>query len=357
MIFRFAACSVLAVLSVAICLPLISPAAAKTGTSQPLFQQDAPLEMEFEVDFAKVCHDPTSGKCEDLPATIQYIDDGGLPISLDVKLRTRGRWRRDSSNCDLPALFVYFDPTQVEGTLFENQTMLPFTTHCRSYNRIYHRYTMLEYLAYRYYNLLTDNSLQARLTLTKFRDTGGSFRSRRYGFFSEHFQRAASRMGAEFIEREDQDPREIDPMEMATLSTFQYMIGNLDWSVLKSHNIALFRREDGTVIPLPFDFDYSGLVSAEYAVPPEALHLYSIRVRKYRGFCRPEFDWEKLFGKFLAIRTSVIELVNDMPAIDSSGKVATRRYLNQFFSTIGSPKKRKRDIIDKCRDLPPSHVS
>ena len=203
MIFRFAACSVLAVLSVAICLPLISPAAAKTGTSQPLFEQDAPLEMEFEVDFAKVCHDPTSGRCEDLPATIQYIDDRGVPISLDVKLRTRGRWRRDSSNCDLPALFVYFDPTQVEGTLFENQTMLPFTTHCRSYNRIYHRYTMREYLAYRYYNLLTDNSLQARLTHTKFRDTGGSFRSRRYGFFTEHFQRAASRMGAEFIERED----------------------------------------------------------------------------------------------------------------------------------------------------------
>ena len=74
------------------------------------------------------------------------------------------------------------------------------------------------------------------------------------------------------------------------MSIFQYMIGNLDWSVLKSHNIALFRREDGTIIPLPFDFDYSGLVNAEYAVPPKALHLYSIRVRKYRGFCRSEIN-------------------------------------------------------------------
>ena len=314
MVFRFATWSAGTVLSVAICLSPISPATAKTRTSQPLFEQDAPLEMEFEMDFAKVCHDPTSGGCEDLPAKIQYIDDRGFPIILDVKLRTRGRWRRDTSNCDLPALFVYFDATQVEGTLFENQTMLPFTTHCKSYNRVYHRYTMLEYLAYRYYNLLTDNSLRARLTYTKFRDSGGSFRSRRYGFFTEHFQRAASRMGAEFIEREDQDPREIDPMELATLSTFQFMIGNLDWSVLKSHNIALFRREDGTIIPLPFDFDYSGLVNAEYAVPPKALHLYSIRVRKYRGFCRSELNWEELFGKFFAIRTPVMQLINDMPA-------------------------------------------
>ena len=147
MVFRFATWSARTVLPVAICLYLMSPAVVKARTSQPLFEQDVPLEMELEMDFAKVCHDPTSGRCEDLPAKIQYIDDGGFPIILDVKLRTRGRWRRDTSNCDLPALFVYFDATQVEGTLFENQTMLPFTTHCKSYNRIYHRYTMLEYLA------------------------------------------------------------------------------------------------------------------------------------------------------------------------------------------------------------------
>jgi len=75
MVFRFAAWSAGIVLWVAICLSLILPAAAKMRISQPLFEQEAPLEMEFEMGFAKVCHDPTSGRCEDLPAKIQYIDD------------------------------------------------------------------------------------------------------------------------------------------------------------------------------------------------------------------------------------------------------------------------------------------
>jgi hypothetical protein len=75
MVFRFATWSSRTFLPVAICLYLMSPAVVKARTSQPLFEQDVPLEMELEMDFAKVCHDPTSGRCEDLPAKIQYIDD------------------------------------------------------------------------------------------------------------------------------------------------------------------------------------------------------------------------------------------------------------------------------------------
>ena len=36
---------------------------------------------------------------------------------------------------------------------------------------------------------------------------------------------------------------------------------------------------------MPYDFDYSGLVDAPYAVPPDSIHLANVRVRRYRGFC------------------------------------------------------------------------
>ena len=328
--------------------------AAVSATPAPLFAEDSALDMEMDVDFAAICRNPTTGKCEDLPATIYYADDDGARVRIDVELRTRGRWRRATSNCAIPAFFVYFDPLQIQGTVFENQTMLPFTTHCQHYNKRYHRYALLEYLAHRYYNLLTDASLKVRLTQTMFRDTGASRQYQRYGFFTEHFQSVAARIGAEFFEQDRLDPRDADAVELVRLSVFQYMIGNLDWSVPGAHNIALFRRENGTVVAIPYDFDYSGLVNAEYAEPPDFLHLRSVRNRKYRGFCWPGFDWNGIFAEFLAIRPAVIRLLDDLPGLDRGRHRDTTWFLNRFYKTIESPEQRQKQIIDDCRRLPPA---
>ena len=61
-----------------------------------------------------------------------------------------------------PPLFVSFGDETARGTLFEGQTMLPLTTHCRD-SSSYEQYVLKEYLAYRIYNLLTDKSLRVRL--------------------------------------------------------------------------------------------------------------------------------------------------------------------------------------------------
>jgi hypothetical protein len=339
--------------SVLLFLAPISALPAESMISEPLFAEDSALEMEFEVDFSSICRNPERGECGDLPATIYYTDDDGARVRIDVRLRTRGRWRRETSNCAFPALFVYFDPLQIVGTVFENQTMLPFTTHCQHYDKHYHRYTLLEYLAHRYYRLLTDASLKVRLTRSTFRDQGASRQYERYGFFTEHFQSGATRIGAEFIEVDRLDPREADATELATLSVFQYLIGNLDWSVPESHNIALFRHGNGTVFAIPYDFDYSGLVNAEYAEPPDFLHLRTVRSRKFRGFCWPGMDWDGIFSRFVAIRPEMIRLLEDLPGLGRGRVRDTTWYLNRFYETIESPRKRQRAIIDACRQLPP----
>ena len=329
----------------------VSPAVS--GPTAPLFADAAALEIEFELDMRRLCRDPTSGKCADLPAAIAYYADDGTRVRLDVTVRTRGRWNRRTSNCTVPALFIFFDTAQTPGTLFEGQSMLPFTSHCRHGSRKYHAYAIKEYLAHRIYNLLTAASLQVRLANVAYIDNGSNVRYRRYGFFVEHFARAADRLDAELYDVDTLDPRATDPNELATLSIFQYMIGNLDWSVRKQHNIALVRRANGIVVALPYDFDYSGLVDAEYAAPPSEFHLRDVRKRLYRGYCRPGIEWERLFAIFVAARPDISRMVDELADISSSS--AFRRandFLGGFWRIIWSDAKRTREIVDACRRLP-----
>ena len=47
----------------------------------------------------------------------------------------------------------------------------------------------------------------------------------------------------------------------------------------------LLRAPGALLTPVPYDFDYSGLVDAPYAVPPEGIPVENVRQRNYRGYC------------------------------------------------------------------------
>ena len=65
------------------------------------------------------------------------------------------------------------------------------------------------------------------------------------------------------------------------------MIGNTDWNLDKSHNIELIRpASGGAPIPVPYDFDWSGLIAPPYARPNQMLGIGSVKQRLFRGFCR-----------------------------------------------------------------------
>ena len=67
----------------------------------------------------------------------------------------------------------------------------------------------------------------------------------------------------------------------ARYALFQHMIGNHDWSMRAGpvgkeccHNAELIGPpRPATLIPIPYDFDFSGLVDAPYATPPEGIPI------------------------------------------------------------------------------------
>ena len=76
------------------------------------------------------------------------------------------------------------------------------------------------------------------------------------------------------------------------------MISNLDWAMTAGpagadccHNARLMGVEGTTgastgLIPVPYDFDYAGLVNAPYAVPPEGIRVANVKVRRYPATAR-----------------------------------------------------------------------
>jgi hypothetical protein len=322
---------------------MASPAVA--GRAPGLFDRDAPLDVDLYADFRALCRDPERKSCADLPATLVYSEDG-VEKTVQVSLRVRGRFRSTTGGCDLPALFVFFGG-DTAATPFAGEKMLPLTTHCRT-DAQYERYVVKEYLAYRIYNALTEKSLRVRLARVTYRDASSRAGPLvRYAFFTEHFDSLARRTDAVVFKPERFDLLDADATEIATLDLFEYMIGNTDWSAVFRHNVVLIRNDAGATTAVPYDFDFSGLVDAEYATVAPQLPIHDVKQRLFRGVCRPDTDWERVFADFAAKRDAIYSLL-DAPELDRAARDQARRYLASFYDVLGSPR-RDREILGACR--------
>ena len=330
---------------------LVLAAIAVTLLCASMFDDSSVLQMQLRFDFDAFCDNPDKQDCADVPAEIVYTDLDGEAVSVDVRLRIRGRWSNRTAGCQLPALFVYFNESETAGTPFAGQSMLPLTTHCRHLHKRYSEYLLSEYLAHRIYALLSPVSIRARLAEIEYIDSRSNRHRKRYGFFTEHFAGVARRTDRTLYEPDHLHVAEADPQGMSRHALFQYMIGNLDWSAVQSHNVALFRADDGNVIPAPFDFDYSGLVSAEYASPPSGIWVSNVTTRVFRGYCWPGVDWSAVFDEFTAIKDDVFAEAAALPDMSGGEQRRIRVYLKRFYEKIESSEARQA-IVDSCRPVP-----
>ena len=59
------------------------------------------------------------------------------------------------------------------------------------------------------------------------------------------------------------------PRPITLMSLFEYMIGNTDMSMFRQHNIRLVQTPASVRYPVPYDFDYSGLVNTRATPSPD----------------------------------------------------------------------------------------
>src|SRR5215471_921473 len=300
--------------------------------SRPLFSTETPLEFTLTADFKTVNKDRNPNSTKVFPATLT-VGETTFPLNI----RTRGHVRRMQQTCTFAPLRLEFDETKTKGTIFEGHKNLKLGTHCRDAD-LFEQYVPREYSAYKIFNLLTPRSFRARLAKATYVDevTKKPIGSR-MALFIEDDDDVARRLEGRTIETQKLVFRQVD-YDTATLMTiFEYMIGNTDMSMYLLHNVVLVQTPKKTVYPVPYDFDYSGLVDARYAIPAKQFNITSVRDRVYRGPCRTPAEFQSFFEKFNEVKPKVMELYEQIPGMDPGFRKDAQKYLDGFYSTINKP--------------------
>jgi len=312
-----------------------------------LFEATEPLDLTLKADFGAINKNRGNEK-RDQPGVLSYVTAAGDTVALDVQLHTRGHFRL--ARCQYPPLKVVFNREQTPHTTFAHQGSLKLTVQCRG-GQGYANYLLEEYLIYRAYNLLTDRSFRVRLARVSYVDVNGKHAPEmRRAFFVEDDDRMAQRNATHVIDQKGLSQGDVDVEQMGVAVVFQYMIGNTDWAVSALHNIVLTEDSTGVVYPVPYDFDWSGVISTPYAQPDPRLNLPNVRQRAFRGMCRSPQDLATLFARFNARKDTIYALYRGMAAEGLEAKRISQAldYYDEFFKTINDPGRTRREFILAC---------
>jgi hypothetical protein len=126
---------------------------------------------------------------------------------------------------------------------------------------------------------------------------------------------------------------------------FEYLIGNTDMSIYALHNFRIVQRQDKSLHVVPYDFDYSGLVNAPYAVPLRGSLLKSVTERFYRGPCRSQELVDPYVAKFVAKKDLVRALPDQIPGFSRLSRDEARSYIDSFYSLINTSKDVRRLFV------------
>jgi hypothetical protein len=285
---------------------------------------------------------------------------GAAPETLPVTLSVRGITRRKQEVCAFPPLRVEFTQKPGPASIFKGHKHLKLVTHCQR-REGFQQYLLLEYDAYRLYRALTPASFGVRLAKIDYKYKDGHDLGMRLGFFIEDVDDVARRNGLERLRGVGRiSVPQLDAAAAARYAVFQYMISNLDWAMTAApagqdccHNARLMGAKGVTgastsLIPVPYDFDYSGFVNAPYAVPPAGISVSNVRVRLYRGFCAHNEEVKMFLTEISARRDSLMTILNDTPQLEDRTRRNAADYLGSFFEQAGSPAK-VADLMKMCR--------
>lgn len=327
----------------------IAPASAQT----PLFSSDTELPILIE--------GPIGSLVRSAPRSTDAVP-AALTIEgrrFDIQLSPRGFSRRTLGICDFPPLRIDLDGER-QGTVMQGQNKLKLVTRCQD-GTSYEQLTVLEYTAYRLFNEITPLSFRVRPVRTTYRDSARRREEVQFNFLIEDVDDLArrNRRVALDVQTREVASSQLDPQQAAIATMFQYMIGNLDWDMVEGpageeccHNGKLLAASETSrerVIPVPYDFDFSGFVNAPYAVPPEGMPVRNVRSRYYRGLCRYNEQAVAAAELFRSRREQLYAVIDAETRLSPQRRRSSRSYIADFFEVLDDPQRFQRQVIENCR--------
>lgn len=300
---------------------------------QQFFLDENVIEVTFSTDLKNLKTQKKTPTWQ--PANIVMRFSDTLEINENIRVEPRGEFRKN--NCDIAALMLDFkNPSSPKLSPLKK---LKLVGGCRA-NRLDEELLLREYLVYKIYNLITNMSFRVRLLHITYKDTKEKNRTyTQYAFLIEDIKDMADRNNCVEYKLKSMMTQPTHREHMTTVTIFQYMVGNTDWSIHNFHNIKMLVPKADTTDPpfvVAYDFDYTGIVNAAYAIPDEQFGAKTVTERVYRGAPRAIGELESALDIFKQKKERIMFYVNNFPFLSNNAKKEITLYLEGFYDTIES---------------------
>jgi hypothetical protein len=332
---------------------LLLAVAASPIDAQRLFRSTEPVELTFTTNLKAIVRERDSTKLNPYGARMTYKDSAGKEVHIPVTLRARGHFRRQARNCHFPPIRWDAKREAVQGTLFQGLTTMKLTTSCRPGQDDYEQYILAEYAAYRAYALVSPIHFRTRLAHVTYKDSAKAVPDvTSWAFFIEDDGEMARQNKVKKVETKGALFDDVQEKQLMRTTLFEYMIGNTDVSISGLHNIVLVRDTTSLdILPIAYDFDFSGLVNPRYATTDPRLPIKRVTERLHRGPCKPTATWKPVFAEFQAKKNAIDSIYGSIAPLKPNRAKDAKEFLADFWRVIGDDKLSKREISETCQKL------
>lgn len=311
------------------------PAVVSKGISwfDQLIQEDSvgALEIRLETDLKALMKGKADEKYQ--AAVLKYKNQAGEEKVYTAEVRPRGKTRKEI--CLHPPIKLKIKKSVLTGEGYLPHNEMKIVWECKP-SGAFEQFIYKEYLAYRLYNLITPASFRAKMVKINLVDTNNPEKvTEKIGFIVEDEEQVAERLASTLMEEKPTEARQFARQHFLNFVFYEYMIGNTDWAFGNSHNARFFQHSSTKkVIPVPYDFDYSGLVNAPYAVPHESLPIKEVRERYFKGGPVAAPEGAMLRKHFLQSKSAVLDFIKKLDFLDKYHKDDALQYINDFYKAI-----------------------
>lgn len=294
-------------------------------------EEDNLPEIILETDYKKLVEEKLKQTYQ--PGKVNLKKSDQKELNQNIQVRTRGRFR--CITCKNPPLKLKFKKKAIKEVGFSKSNEWKVVMPCGE-DVAFNQYLFKEYLVYKIYNQLSDYSLRVKLVKIRFQQTNKKRPGTSYfAFLIEDQEELCSRQNLNAVEDSlSTGPYELDKMAYTRFQLFQFMIGNTDWIPVTQHNLIALETKDKKVIPIPYDFDFAGLVNTHYAIPNPKTPLKNNQERFFMGNEKTKEELEILFEEFKNQKEAIYQLVMDFKWLAKDQRKKIIKYLDGFFEII-----------------------
>lgn len=306
------------------------------ATNQSLFQyfssiKDSVPLIILETDARQLVKKKLSEEYQ--PTTFRFQNAAGEWVSLSGKVRARGNMRKQV--CYFPPLKINLKKGDLQDLGFQRLDVLKLVLQCWENKRGYallHR----EQLLYQLHEEVGPFSYRTALIRVQLGDDKDDVY---YAFLIEEESEFAQRLNGPVVEKGRIRSKLIDREAYLRMCFFQYLILNTDWYMHNQHNLE-FIRPDGYELfcPVPYDFDYAGLVNASYAVPHESRNIKDVRQPCYLCDDVSVEEAQEMASFFKEKKSRLYQIVKDYPHLKEKDKEDFIYRLDTFYKEIENDK-------------------